>query len=169
MTIDSLVESDLDDVIRIEQASFSMPWTRKMFCDELAGNPFASLFVGRETGIIISYMCYWVIFEELHIMNIAVSPHYRRHGIASAMMTHATTHAHTQGARSAMLEVRVSNVPAIAFYTDIGFQRIACRERYYLNPVEDAMIMRRTSLDISNTVPTTNNQNALHTTEAANG
>ena len=145
MTIDPLLESDLDDVMRIEQASFSVPWTQKMFRDELGGNPFASLFVGREAGTIMSHVCYWVIFEELHIMNLAVSPNNRRRGIASAMMSHAITHARTQGAHSAMLEVRASNVPAIAFYTQIGFQQIALREQYYSNPVEDAMIMRRIS------------------------
>lgn len=145
MTIDPLVESDLDDVVRIEQKSFSAPWTQKMFRDELVGNPFASLFVSREAGTIVGHVCYWVIFEELHIMNLAVNPDYRRRGIANAMMTQAITHACTQGAHSAMLEVRASNVSAIAFYTQIGFQQIALRKQYYSNPVEDAMILRRIS------------------------
>jgi len=159
----------LDDIMQIEQASFSMQWTRKMFRDELEGNPFASLFVGREAGTIISHMCYWLIFEELHIMTIAVSPHYRRHGVASAMMTHAITHARTQDAHSAMLEVRASNVPAIAFYTHIGFQQIACRGQYYSNPVEDAMIMRRMLLDTGDATQTTSTQEALHTMKAVSG
>ncbi len=166
MTIDPFIESDLDDVMRIEQDSFSAPWTRKMFRDEFEGNPFASLFVSREAGTIVGHVCYWVIFQELHIMNLAVSPDYRRRGIASAMLTHAITYACTQGAHSAMLEVRASNVPAIAFYTQIGFQQIALREQYYSNPVEDAMILRRITLDTGDVAPITHAQHTAHTEKA---
>ena len=169
VTIDPLIESDLDDVVRIERDSFSVPWTRKMFHDELAGNPFASLFVSREGGTIVGYACYWVIFEELHIMNLAVSPSHHRRGIASAMMTHAIAHACACGVHEAMLEVRASNVPAIAFYTQFGFQKIALRERYYSNPVEDAMILRRRSLDTVNATHSIDDQKALHMTKAVSG
>ena len=169
MTIDPLVESDLDAVMRIEQESYSVPWTRKMFRDELEGNPFASLVVSRVAETIVGHLCYWVIFEELHIMNLAVSPDHRRHGIAGAMMTHAVTHACTQGAHSAMLEVRASNMPAITFYTHIGFRQIARRKQYYSNPVEDAMIMRRISLDTHDATHMTNNQEALQPMETARG
>ena len=142
MTIHPLLESDLNDVVRIEQDSYSAPWTRKMFVDELEGNPFASLFVCREAEIIVGHVCYWVIFEELHILNLAVSSSHRRRRFASALMTHTITNACAHGAHSAMLEVRASNIPATTFYTQIGFQQIALRAQYYSNPVEDAIIMR---------------------------
>ena len=87
-------------------------------------------------------------------------------GIASAMMTHAITQACTQGAHTAMLEVRASNVPAIAFYTRIGFQQIACRGQYYSNPVENAMIMRRMLPDTGDATHTTNSQDVLHIEKA---
>ena len=163
MTIDPFIESDLDDVVRIEQESFSEPWTRKMFRDELEGNPFASLFVSRKAGTIVGHVCFWVLFEELHIMNVAVSPDHRRRGIASLMLAHAITHARTQGAHSAMLEVRASNVPALAFYTQMGFQQIALREQYYSNPVEDAMILRRNTLDTDDVAPIAHTQHTSHT------
>ncbi len=161
MTIDLLTEFDLDTVVRIEQETFSVPWTRKMFRDELEGNPFASLLVSREAGVIVGYVCYWVIFEELHIMNLAVVTDYQRQGIANAMMSHAIAHACANGAHTAMLEVRVSNVAAVAFYTRLGFQKIALRYRYYVNPVEDAMILRWRSLEIKNDAHTLDGQEAV--------
>ena len=121
-----------------------------MFCDEREGNPFASLLVSREQAAIVGYVCYWVIFEELHIMNLAVTFTHRRRGVAKAMLTHTMTRACSQGAHAAMLEVRASNTSAIALYAHMGFQQIALRERYYSNPPEDAMIMRWISLDAGN-------------------
>ena len=65
-----------------------------------------------------------------------------------------------------MLEVRASNVPAIAFYTQMGFQQIALREQYYSNPVEDAMILRRIALNTGDVAPITHAQHTSHTEKA---
>ena len=158
MTIDPLVEADLDDVLRIEQTSRAAQWTRKMFLDDLVGNPFAWMFVCRKTEKIVGHICSWVLFEELHILNVAVNPDHRRCGIARAMITHALTHALAQGARSARLEVRASNTPALACYSRLGFCTTARRERYYSNPIDDAVVMRRNTLDISATPSMTTTQ-----------
>ena len=162
MTIDPLVEADLEYVLHIEEASCAPQWTRKMFLDDLEGNPFASLFVCRKAERIVGHVCSWMIFEELHIMNVAVSPDHRRCGIARAMITHAFRHAYAKGAHSARLEVRASNTPAIACYSRLGFHMIACRERYYSNPVEDAIMMKRDTLDTSAAAPMNTQEACLH-------
>ena len=159
MIINALLESDLDDVLQIEQASFTSPWTRKMFLNELAGNPFTFLAACREESTIIGYVCYWIVFEELHMMNLATNPKYRRQGIARTLMTHVLTQARKHGAQSAMLEVRASNTPATTFYTQLGFQQIGLRKQYYADPVEDAIIMRRASLEADNASQPITNQN----------
>ncbi len=153
MTITLLSHEDLDFIMHIEQTSFSAPWTRKMFCDELDGNPFASLLAARNQGVIVGHVCFWVIFEELHVMNLAVHVDHRRQGVATAMMTHVIALAHEQGANVAMLEVRTSNTAAIAFYSRMGFGQIATRRAYYSNPTEDAMIMRCVDLQSENNDP----------------
>ena len=134
---------DLDAIVRIEQASFSAPWTRKMIQAELIGNPFATFLVGRHPAgtSIVGYVCYWLVFEELRVMTLAVDPPVRRRGIAMALVRYALQDGQNRGAKRAVLEVRASNVSAQNLYARFGFRQVAVRERYYTNPIEDAMIM----------------------------
>ena len=141
--IEAAGPADLEAILEIEQASFSEPWTPKMIAAELEGNPFASFLVARqaEGGAIQGYICYWIVFEELRLMNLAV-PFARRHrGIATALVRHALQDGCRQGGRRALLEVRASNIVALALYGKFGFQRVGRRTRYYANPVEDAILM----------------------------
>src|SRR2546423_15318694 len=71
---------DLDEVLAIERASFSMPWSRGAFLYEMQQNRVARCWVMREEGRVIGYPCLWEIADELHITNIAVHPAHRRHG-----------------------------------------------------------------------------------------
>jgi ribosomal-protein-alanine N-acetyltransferase len=138
---------DLERVLAIEEQSFSAPWTRKMFEVELTGNQFGHLWSARcldDRGApnrLVGYICFWVVFDEFRLMTLAVEAPWRRRGIAKAMMDQALTWAGAAGAHRALLEVRASNVAAIQLYEQTGFRTIASRERYYTNPVENALIM----------------------------
>jgi ribosomal-protein-alanine N-acetyltransferase len=140
-------DRDLEAILHIEQASFSTPWTRKMFEVEMHGNPFASLVVGRSEGAdggrgkVLGYICFWVVFEELRLMNLAVAPAARRRGLATALVHHALTVGRERGARRAVLEVRSSNEAARRLYERMGFAQVALRAKYYTNPVEDALLL----------------------------
>ena len=143
-------ESDLEEVVALEQSSFTEPWTRKMFLGELQGNPFSTNLVARaehgewsevSEGVLAGYIMFWVVFEELHLMNLAVRPELRRHGIAKELVGRALAAAAGQGSRTALLEVRVSNVAAQGLYEGFGFKRKALRREYYEHPSEDAVIM----------------------------
>jgi ribosomal-protein-alanine N-acetyltransferase len=144
--IEPATPSDLPDLVRLETACFSAPWTRKMLEAELTGNPFAHFWVARQGGrngasAIIGYLCFWIVFEELRIMNVAVAEPMRRQGIARRLVTQALSVAREQGAGRAMLEVRVSNKTALAMYERLGFSRTSVRHRYYVSPEEDAVVM----------------------------
>ncbi len=137
---------DLDRIVCIEQESFPAPWTRKMFEAELDGNPFGSLVTARaiRAGMdraLVGYICFWVVFEELRLMNLAVDPAARRHGVAAELVRCALATGRDRGALRAILEVRASNVPARQLYEQAGFRQIALRANYYTDPVEDAVIM----------------------------
>ena len=139
---------DLDDVLAIEQESFSEPWTRSMFEAELQGNPFGRFlgaFLSGEVSSprpLIGYICYWVVFEELRLMNLAVRPDCRRLGIASRLVRRAIEEGIAQGTTRALLEVRASNLVAQKFYQNLGFRQYGCRRSYYTNPNEDAILMQ---------------------------
>ncbi len=146
VVIEPATPSDLPDLVRLETACFSAPWTRKMLEAELTGNPFAHFWVARQGNIpegstVVAYLCFWIVFEELRIMNVAVAEPMRRQGIATRLVAQALALARDHGARRAMLEVRVSNQAAIAMYERLGFSRTSVRRRYYVNPEEDAIVM----------------------------
>ncbi len=113
---------------------------------ELSGNPFAHFWVARQghtrgSSTTVAYLCFWIVFEELRIMNVAVAESMRRRGIATRLVRQALALARDQGVRRAMLEVRVSNKAAIAMYERLGFSRTSVRRGYYVSPEEDAIVM----------------------------
>lgn len=139
---------DLDDVLAIEQESFTSPWTRAMFEAELRENPFGR-FLGAfchsevpPAKRLLGYICYWVVFEELRLMNLAVRPECRRQGIASHLVRHAVEEGSNQGTTRALLEVRASNDLAQKLYETFGFRQYGRRRFYYTNPDEDAILMQ---------------------------
>jgi ribosomal-protein-alanine N-acetyltransferase len=139
----------LPDILQIEEACFSTPWTRKMLEAELSGNPFAHFLVARqvpplgEVGSIsiIGYLCFWVVFEEVRLMNLAVIESMRHKGMAKALVIQALKVGLAQAAMRAVLEVRASNHAAHALYRSLGFRDVTTRPTYYTNPIEDALLM----------------------------
>lgn len=146
---------DLERMVQLEQASFSAPWTRKMFEVELASNPFGHVLTVRRVlpgGLrseLMGYVCFWVVFEELRLMTLAVDPSLRRQGVATALVHQAMVQGGALGAVRAVLEVRASNEAARRLYERMGFHQVAVRAKYYANPVEDAVLME---MDLSQTV-----------------
>lgn len=143
VTIRPMTAADLDEVMPIEEGSYTMPWKRPMFEAELKGNPFARLFVARdaEQNALLGYVCFWLVFDELHIMNLSVHPARRRTGIGEELARWTLSWARENGARLATLEVRASNEAAKRLYGKLGFKVIAVRNGYYREPREDALIM----------------------------
>lgn len=145
----------LDEVLAIEQACFSAPWTRKMLAAELSGNPFANFLIARcpdplsGAPAVVGYFCFWVVFEELRLMNLAVSAPFRRQGVASRLVCEALRTGVERGATRAMLEVRASNHEAQTLYRRLGFRQTAIRAGYYDHPEEDAVLMEMTPLTVS--------------------
>lgn len=144
----------LSDIVRLEEACFSAPWTRKMLEAELTGNQFAHFRVAvrcekeTTTESIIGYHCFWIVFEELRLMNLAVRASMRREGIGQALALEAVRIAVGLAASRAVLEVRASNEAAQGLYRKLGFVPISTRRQYYVNPTEDAVIMELAPLRV---------------------
>jgi ribosomal-protein-alanine N-acetyltransferase len=147
-TIEPATLGSLSEILKIEEACFSAPWTRKMLEAELSGNPFAHFLVARHEGraevsaeAIVGYLCYWIVFEEVRLMNLAVIESMRHKGIARALVMQALEVGLGQSARCAVLELRASNHAAHALYRSLGFRDVTIRPTYYTNPIEDALLM----------------------------
>jgi [ribosomal protein S18]-alanine N-acetyltransferase len=115
---------------------------------ELSGNPFAHFLVARprreeeaSNQAILGYLCYWIVFEEVRLMNLAVIESMRHRGIARSLVSTALQTGVSQSAHRAVLEVRASNRAAQTLYQGFGFSQTAVRPKYYTNPVEDAVLM----------------------------
>ena len=144
ITIAPLVQEDLDQVMAIEQVSFTMPWSRNLFLSEFRNKPVSLMLAAHAAGDgrdLVGYIVCWVIADEVHILDLATRPDIRRHGIARQLVLAALRAAYDGGVRKAFLEVRVSNKEALKLYGGLGFERTQVREEYYDLPVEDAIVM----------------------------
>ncbi len=136
--------SDLDDVMEIERLSFRAPWSRQVFIEEL-DRDWAYVDVIRErtaSGSRAAAFCnYWLVRDEVHILNIAVHPDERRKGHATRLLTHMVEFARRHACRYITLEVRRSNHGAIKLYRSFGFRPVGIRPNYYVEDNEDAIVM----------------------------
>lgn len=151
LLIEPMRAEDLPQVLGIEVRSFSLPWTREMFANDLARPDVADMLVARVPGRggpapVAGYICTYHLTDELHINNLAVDPRWRRRGVARALLRAALERGRRQRASRAILEVRVSNLPAQALYRAFGFETAGTRHCYYAYPTEDALVMERRGL-----------------------
>ncbi|HAN86889.1 MAG: ribosomal protein S18-alanine N-acetyltransferase [Bacillota bacterium] len=134
--------NDIDQVLQIERLSFSIPWSRHAFVDELLRNEQARYVVVRDpNGVVLGYGGMWLILDEAHVTNVAVHPEYRRQGIARAIMKSLMETAVCLGATRMTLETRLSNLPAQELYRSLGFVAAGVRPGYYIDDHEDALVM----------------------------
>ena len=135
-------ESHVPQIAALEQICFSDPWSEASVRYECS-NPISLWLVAVEDERVIGYVGSQSVPPEADIMNLAVAPEYRRQGIGRQLMQALTEVLHTQGIESLFLEVRASNDPAIALYSEFGFVQVGRRKKYYVNPTEDALILRK--------------------------
>jgi ribosomal-protein-alanine N-acetyltransferase len=139
--VEPMRPEDLDEVLAIERASFSMPWSRGAFLYEIQQNRVARCRVMRAGGSLVGYLCLWEIADEIHITNVAVNPERRRQGIARALLGGLLAEAQSRNLKLVVLEVRPSNKEAIALYESFGFRVTGRRRGYYYDTGEDALVM----------------------------
>ncbi len=142
MTIDLATHADLDALVEVHRESFANPWTREMFAQELRQPGLSRVDVLRLPDAPVAGFCVsWTVEDELHINTLAIRTSHRRRGLATMLLRAVLKEAASYGAARATLDVRVSNVAALALYQRLGFEIAATRRDYYTNPVESAFIL----------------------------
>ena len=142
MIIRTMESKDIKDIAELEKVCFSDPWSENSIASELE-NRLSYWLVAEEDGRVVGYVGSQSVLDGADVMNLAVSPEFRRQGIGEALVKALVAHLQQKGIIALMLEVRVSNTPAIALYQSLGFVQVGRRPRYYHNPREDALIMRK--------------------------
>jgi ribosomal-protein-alanine N-acetyltransferase len=138
--------SHLDEVSGIELESYENPWTKSAFESELGKNPVSWSRVALTTETparVAGYCVAWVVFEHLHIQNVAVHPEHRRQGLGRLLVLRALEEGRARGVAAALLEVRRSNEVAQKLYRKLGFLKAGTRRDYYSRPREDALLFRK--------------------------
>ena len=140
VTIRAMESIDCKAVALLEKECFSLPWSEQGFLDALAmeGNIF---LVAEEAGMICGYIGMYLSFDEGEITNVAVALDKRGAGTGGMLLKEALERAQKRGIAQVVLEVRVSNQPAIHLYENYGFKHCGIRKGFYDFPKEDAYIM----------------------------
>jgi [ribosomal protein S18]-alanine N-acetyltransferase len=136
---------DLADVVAMERACYSDPWSASSFA-ALPTDERVCFLVARDarTDCLLGFAVAWHVLDEGELANLAVAPESRGRGIGAALLDAVTTDALGRGTSQLYLEVRESNSAARRLYEAAGFHEIGRRKQYYMRPVEDALILRRT-------------------------
>ncbi len=127
----------------LEQRCFSLPWTAQQLKGQLKDAQHEFIAALSPDGTVLGYVGMMYVLDEGYISNVAVSPDYRRQGIADALIERLREICEALGLSFVTLEVRAGNAPAIALYEKHGFQRVGLRRNYYERPKEDALIMTK--------------------------
>lgn len=136
-----MTEEHIDGVLAVEEATFSIPWTRKDFEREMTENNLAIYYVAVADGKIVGYAGMWHVITEGHITNVAVLEDYRKQGIGDALMEQLEQVALEKEMIGITLEVRISNAPAQHLYHKHGYRAEGLRKNYYPDTHEGAVIM----------------------------
>jgi ribosomal-protein-alanine N-acetyltransferase len=132
---------DLDAVMEIEKASFRSPWSGQVFLEEMSRD-WAHVDVVRDQDRrAVAFGNYWLVADEVHLLNIATHAEHRRQGHASRLLAHVIEFGRGRGCRVVTLEVRRSNAAAIRLYRRFGFRAVGVRPNYYAEDQEDAVVM----------------------------
>jgi ribosomal-protein-alanine N-acetyltransferase len=142
MRITLMESAHVSQVAQLEKLCFSAPWSENSISSEMT-NPLSCWLVALDGDRVAGYVGSQTVLDESDMMNIAVDPQYRRQGIAQALVEELVKCLAWKGSRCLTLEVRASNVGAIALYGKLGFVQVGLRKNYYRNPREDAMILRK--------------------------
>lgn len=134
-------DRDISTVEQIEKVYF--PFRGRLNFADANNTPENVYLVCECTGEIAGYCGMWTVLGEGNITNIAVSPSYRRSGVAEALLKELERRARLKDVTIFFLEVRQSNEAAKRLYEKLGYSPIGVRKRFYEKPVEDAIVMSK--------------------------
>lgn len=129
-------------IAALEGEIFSLPWDEPSIRAELS-NPLSLWLVAAEGAGVLGYVGSQTCFEDTDILNVAVRPDRRRRGVAEALLRELEQRLYARGSRQITLEVRASNLPALALYGKLGYAEVGLRKGYYEKPREDARILQK--------------------------
>ncbi len=135
-----MLAEHLERVLEIEKSSFAEPYSREIFEDELVLD-VAHIQLLQIGETIAGFVDYWLVRNEIHLINIAVDPVFRKRGMGAFLMHHLEEVGERNKVEKIFLDVRKSNLEAIQLYEKFGYKTVRIRKKYYPDNQEDALVM----------------------------
>jgi len=142
--------ADLEAVMALERIAFKHPWSTELFRRELM-HDWSTILLAVPSAEhadspaamppVLGFVIFWLVHDEIHVLNLAAHPSARRTGIGRRLMAEVLEQGRHHGATLATLEVRRSNTAALSLYRGLGFRAIGIRPNYYVDEGEDAVVM----------------------------
>ncbi len=143
--IRQMTVEDMPAVMALEKQAFKNPWSAELLQRELQHEWSTILLVEeeREAGapVLLGLAIFWIVHDEVHVLNVATAPEHRRRGVARAVMDEVLARGKARRCTLATLEVRRSNEAALQLYRSLGFRPVGIRPNYYVDEGEDAIVM----------------------------
>lgn len=133
-------ENDIEAIASLEREIFPDPWSVKSIRETYENNS-ACIIGAYKQNVLIGYVIFYYVLDEGEIARIAVSSTYRRQGVAEQIFSGLLGFCAENKIERILLDVRISNEPAIAFYRKTGFTDDGIRKNFYDNPKEHALLM----------------------------
>lgn len=150
MVVTPLAQGHVDQVVELEQSCFPHPWPRRVFEAHVTHpQSIALVCLSLPSSAVVGFLCLMLEWDDeddrlpsaVQVQNLAVNQEYRGQGVARKLLLTGLGEAFRQGARSAWLEVRPSNLAARKLYRSLRFSNVGRKPRYYVIPPEDAMVL----------------------------
>ncbi|MBS2023310.1 MAG: ribosomal protein S18-alanine N-acetyltransferase [Deltaproteobacteria bacterium] len=136
-----LRKDELPQALAVERAAHAHPWSPELLQRELDHDWSTVLCAVLPQDVIAGFAVFWSVHDEVHLLNVAVSPEHQRQGLGRRLLVELERRARAGSAALITLEVRASNEPALALYASQGFREVGRRKRYYSDNGEDAIVM----------------------------
>ena len=133
--------ADVAAVVRIEKVCFSEPWSEESFRSLVDGAHARFRVAVNPDHSIAGYIAAIALGDDAELLNVAVEPGSRRQGIAARLLDSVVAELRTKRLKTLYLEVRESNLAAIALYKSRGFRQLGVRRNYYRRPAENALVL----------------------------
>lgn len=140
-----MTHEDMPAVIALEKAAFRNPWSPELLRREL-DHEWSTILLAEEpqpsgSRNLLGLAIFWIVQDEVHVLNVAVAPEHRRRGVGRVLMDEVLARGRHRLCSLATLEVRRSNEAAIGLYKSLGFRSVGVRPNYYVDEKEDAIVM----------------------------
>ena len=142
LTIKEMTAQDIPQLAGLERLCFSTPWSENSLKAELQKED-AVFLVARQGITLAGYAGMNCVLDEGYVDNVAVHPDFRRLGIGRALVQALLSEAQNRNLAFLTLEVRPSNLAAVALYQSLGFAQVGRRKGFYSQPSEDGLMMTR--------------------------